>query len=153
MPYRSFARLAALKYLIRPFLPLCLLFIPESAWAALAESKWLDLTDHRTGYYSVALFCLAYLLVMGEEFTNLRKSKPVILAAGAIWGMIGYQYGSHGLTQAAEEAFRHNLLDFAANRSPATTTIRSRRFATRSKTIRATRRASGRRSPTPDKDR
>ena len=35
-----------------------------------------------------ALFALAYLLVMLEEFTHMRKSKPVMLAAGLIWVLI-----------------------------------------------------------------
>ena len=35
---------------------------------------------------------VAYIVVMSEEFTHLRKSKPVILAAGVIWGMIAYVY-------------------------------------------------------------
>ena len=34
------------------------------------------------------LFGLAYLLVVLEEFTHMRKSKPVILAAGLIWVLI-----------------------------------------------------------------
>ena len=34
------------------------------------------------------LFVLAYLLVMLEEVTHMRKSKPVMLAAGLIWTLI-----------------------------------------------------------------
>jgi len=65
------------------------------------------------GYIAVALFVLAYALVMGEEFTHLRKSKPVILVAGIIWGMIGFVYMEHGMPHEAEEAFRRNLLEFS----------------------------------------
>jgi len=42
----------------------------------------IDLTVHPVGYLSLALFALGYLAVMAEEFTHLRKSKPVLLAAG-----------------------------------------------------------------------
>jgi NhaD family Na+/H+ antiporter len=55
---------------------------------------------------------LAYLLVMAEEFTDLRKSKPVILAAGLIWAMIAYHYNTSGIGGVAQAAFRHNLLEF-----------------------------------------
>ncbi|RLJ18694.1 sodium:proton antiporter [bacterium endosymbiont of Escarpia laminata] len=50
---------------------------------------------------------------MAEEFTHLRKSKPVIIAAGLIWGVIAWVYASHGLNEAAEHAVRHNLLEYA----------------------------------------
>jgi NhaD family Na+/H+ antiporter len=50
---------------------------------------------------------------MAEEYTHLRKSKPVIIAAGLIWGLIAWVYASHGLTTAAEHAVRHNLLEYS----------------------------------------
>ena len=50
---------------------------------------------------------------MAEEFTNRRKSRPVILAAGIIWAMIAAVYASNGMSQAAEQAVRHNLLEYA----------------------------------------
>ncbi|CAG0909656.1 unnamed protein product [Cyprideis torosa] len=50
---------------------------------------------------------------MAEEFTHLRKSKPVILAAGIIWGLIGWYYVQHGIPHEAEHAVRHNLLEYA----------------------------------------
>lgn len=73
----------------------------------------LDLTDSFTGYFSLFIFFIAYLMVMGEETLQLRKSKPVLVAAGLIWGMIAWTYVSHGLTTEAEETFRHNLLEYA----------------------------------------
>ena len=48
----------------------------------------LNLTNHWAGFASLIIFVTAYALVMAEEFTHLRKSKPVILAAGAIWAII-----------------------------------------------------------------
>ncbi|MDH5436137.1 MAG: sodium:proton antiporter NhaD [Gammaproteobacteria bacterium] len=83
------------------------------ALASEATHATLDLTNHTVGYLAIALFVLAYALVMAEEFTHLRKSKPVILAAGIIWGMIGYVYASHGMSELAETAVRHNLLEYA----------------------------------------
>jgi Na+/H+ antiporter NhaD/arsenite permease-like protein len=59
------------------------------------------------------MFGFAYALVMAEEFTHLRKSKPVILAAGLIWALIAIVYSGHGMNHAAEMAVRHNLLEYA----------------------------------------
>lgn len=92
---------------------LSLLLIPGLAFASGGGSERLDLTGHTVGYLSLIIFALAYVFVMAEEFTHLRKSKPVILAAGIIWAMIAYVYVSNGMNHQAEEAVRHNLLEYA----------------------------------------
>ncbi|HKK13603.1 MAG TPA: sodium:proton antiporter NhaD [Gammaproteobacteria bacterium] len=102
-----------MKRLSAPVLALLLVFGLCPGLAAAAPHTPLDLTATPEGYLALALFVLAYLLVMAEEFTDLRKSKPVILAAGIIWGMIAYVYAQHGLPTQVEEALRHNLLEFA----------------------------------------
>ncbi len=89
------------------------LFLPRTLWAAQAAAQPLDLTSHWVGYASLTLFVLAYLLVMLEEFTHLRKSKPVILAAGIIWGLLAWRYSQGAMSPVAEAAFRHNLMEFA----------------------------------------
>ncbi len=73
----------------------------------------LDLTHHWAGYTAIAVFILAYLLVMGEEFTHLRKSKPVLLAAGIIWVLIAWVYVQHDIPTGPEHAVRHNILEYA----------------------------------------
>ncbi|MFQ5642260.1 MAG: sodium:proton antiporter NhaD [Thiogranum sp.] len=78
-----------------------------------AEHTRLDLTHSGIGYTAIAIFVVAYLLVIGEEFIHLRKSKPVIIGAGLIWGIIGWVYTSHGMPELAEHAVRHNLLEYA----------------------------------------
>ena len=65
------------------------------------------------GYLSLAVFCAALILVAVEEFTELRKSKPMVLAAGIIWGLIGWASSDLGNTHAAEAALRHNLLQYS----------------------------------------
>ena len=88
--------------------------LPGTAHAAgQVAATHLELTGHWVGFAAIALFLIAYGLVMAEEFTHLRKSKPVILAAGIIWGLIGAVYAGNGLDHLAEEAVRHNLLEYA----------------------------------------
>ena len=73
----------------------------------------LDLTAASVGYIAVCVFVLAYILVMAEEALHLRKSKPVLVAAGIIWGMIGFVYVQNGMSEVSEAAFKHNLLEYA----------------------------------------
>lgn len=87
---------------------------PCMAWAsAAAGGEFINLTAHTVGYAALVIFVVAYLFVMAEEFTHMRKSKPVLLAAGLIWGLIAYIYASQGFTHAAGIAIRHNILEYA----------------------------------------
>jgi len=104
--------LSVLKHFSRLLLGLSLLF-PLLASAAEAGAAKPDLTAHWVGFSAIVIFILAYILVMAEEFTHLRKSKPVILAAGLIWAMIAWWYAQHGFTHEVEHAIRHNLLEYA----------------------------------------
>jgi len=90
-----------------------LLICPSAVYAGETTVQLLDLTRHWVGFLSLGMFVLAYLLVMCEEFTHLRKSKPVIVAAGIIWAAIGIEYAKHGLSPEAEAGLRHNLLEYA----------------------------------------
>lgn len=72
-----------------------------------------DLTDHSVGYVALALFVLAYALVIAEEFTDLRKSKPVLLAAGLMWAAIALVCVTQGDLYSAQEAVRHNILEYS----------------------------------------
>jgi len=89
------------------------LLSPAMAWASGGGGERLDLTAHWVGFTALAIFAVAYALVMAEEFTHLRKSKPVILAAGVIWALIAIVYAGHGMNHEAEMAVRHNLLEYA----------------------------------------
>ncbi|GMR14551.1 MAG: sodium:proton antiporter NhaD [Gammaproteobacteria bacterium] len=73
----------------------------------------MDLTTHWAGLLAVAIFVAAYVLVILEENIHLRKSKPVIVAAGFIWMLVAFAYAAAGNTDGAEELVRHNLLEFA----------------------------------------
>lgn len=84
----------------------------------------LDLTSTWVGLTCLGVFLLAYALVIGEEYLHLRKSKPVLVAAGVIWALIGWRYAAASeaatdpamklaLRGFAEEMVRHNLLEYA----------------------------------------
>ena len=93
-----------------PFLLAALLFfISPAAFAVTGE---IDLTTSAVGFFAVAIFVLAYSLVMAEEKIHMRKSKPVLVAAGIIWGLIGWVYVQNGMSDTSEYAFRVTLLEF-----------------------------------------
>lgn len=85
--------------------------MPEMAWAS--ESEHIDFTGHWVGIVCVVLFIAAYSLVIAEENLHLRKSKPVMVAAGIIWCLVAVAYTQAGDIHTAESAMRHNLLEFA----------------------------------------
>ena len=78
----------------------------------MATAPALDLTSHPAGLAALAIFVVAYALVVLEERIHLRKSKPVMLAAGLIWGLVAWQ-GERLAPGVAGEAFRHIFLEFA----------------------------------------
>ena len=91
-------------------LTLSALFLALPAHAATGS---IDLTNSTVGGIALTIFVFAYILVMGEEKLNLRKSKPVLVAAGIIWSLIGWVYVSEGMSAESEHAFRQTLLEFA----------------------------------------
>ena len=83
----------------------------EAALAAEAVAT-LDLTDSGLGIAALVIFVLAYALVISEENIHLRKSKPVVVAAGLIWILVALAYTAAGESALAEELVSHNLLEF-----------------------------------------
>lgn len=103
------------RKMLSALLGLVLTFLPQLA-AAADGVKLLDLTGHWVGYASLALFFLAYTLVVVEEEIHMRKSKPVMVAAGVIWAMIAFVYAQQpdsAYHHTAEVMIRHNLLEYA----------------------------------------
>jgi Na+/H+ antiporter NhaD/arsenite permease-like protein len=72
-----------------------------------------DFTSHWVGFAAVAVFLVAYALVVAEEATHLRKSVPVVVAAGILWVMVALLYNARGLPHALEAPVRHVFLDYA----------------------------------------
>ncbi len=92
---------------------LTLALFPGLAFASGPTGDVIDLTNHFAGFLAIAIFIVAYALVMAEESIHLPKSKPVLIAAGLIWLIIAVSYQGTGQEQLAEAAVRHNLLEFA----------------------------------------
>jgi len=84
--------------------------LPNSALAQGVGS--LELVEDWVGIVSLILFGSAYVLVVFEEFTLVKKSKPVLLAAGLIWAVVGYEYATQNLIHAAEAAVQVFLIEF-----------------------------------------
>ena len=73
----------------------------------------MELILHPVGYISLFIFILAYAFVMTEEVTHLRKSKPVLFAAGFIWAMIAWMGSKYDDSHHVEEAIMHAFSEFS----------------------------------------
>lgn len=73
----------------------------------------VPLASSWAGPVGLVIFALAYFLVVIEERLHLRKSKPVTIAAGLMWVIIGIAFVQQGDTYSAEEGVRHYLLEYA----------------------------------------
>ncbi len=97
---------------------LTLLLSLTAALPAIASSgggggEYLDLTRTATGILALVLFVAAYTLVIFEEQLHMRKSKPVLLAAGIIWVLVAITYAGMGDTHTPHDAIKHNLIEYA----------------------------------------
>lgn len=71
-----------------------------------------QLTGHWAALTALAVFIIAYALVISEETIHLRKSKPMMVAAGFIWILVAMAYQQMGQGELVEEMVRHGLLEF-----------------------------------------
>ncbi len=81
-----------------------LIWLALPSIATASELEILGLVATERGIYCVLIFIIAYILVMTEEFIELKKSKPVIVAAVIIWAEVAYLANSKGV--AADELQR-----------------------------------------------
>jgi Na+/H+ antiporter NhaD/arsenite permease-like protein len=72
-----------------------------------------DLTGNWAGFVALAIFATAYGLVIAEEAIHLRKSKPVVVAAGLLWTMVALVSARLDFSEAVEAAFGHVFLEYA----------------------------------------
>ncbi len=86
--------------------------------AVASEGESLPIM-HATGeplaIVALILFVLAYIAVMAEEALHLRKSKPVMLAAGIIWVLVALIARDKGVpVEEMEASLTHNLVEYGA---------------------------------------
>ncbi len=72
----------------------------------------MDLTTHWSGLAVLFIFAAAYFLVICEEVIQMRKSKPVLVAAGLIWALVAIGYQTVGTPEAAHEAVNQIILEY-----------------------------------------
>ena len=72
----------------------------------------MELLNHPVGIISIVLFIIAYAFVMTEEVTHLRKSKPVLFAAGIIWAMIAWVGVQTGDSYTVKKELMHAFDEF-----------------------------------------
>ena len=89
--------------------------ITAPAWASSGGvSATLDMTGSALGITAIVLFAIAYCLVIAEEFIHMRKSKPVMLAAGLIWVLVALiAMQVEGGEAILEAAIDHNLKEYS----------------------------------------
>jgi NhaD family Na+/H+ antiporter len=85
--------------------------MPAIASGSVGEVQ--NLTGTGMGIFALVLFVAAYGLVIMEEKLHLRKSKPVIVAAGIIWILVALSYQALGKPDHAHAAIMHNLTEYA----------------------------------------
>lgn len=90
-------------------IPMMIVSAPLHAQEAVAR---IDLTRHPVGFLALLIFFVAYGFVVVEEVIQLRKSKPVMLAAGLIWALLGIVYAANGRSAELEAEAKHVILDY-----------------------------------------
>jgi Na+/H+ antiporter NhaD/arsenite permease-like protein len=102
-------RVTGRLWLLAAFALIPLLVAPAHA---IETASRIDLTRHPVGYLTLLIFFVAYGFVVIEKAIQLHKSKPVMLAAGLIWALLGIAYALHGESAALEVAAKHVILDY-----------------------------------------
>ena len=73
----------------------------------------MELLNHPISIISLLVFVIAYGFVVTEEITHLRKSKPVLFAAGMIWAMIAWIGAKYDFSHSVEDAIMHAFSEFS----------------------------------------
>jgi NhaD family Na+/H+ antiporter len=76
-------------------------------------ATFVNMTGTALGILALFLFVAAYTLVIFEEQLHLRKSKPVMLAAGLIWVLVALAYAAMGDTHTPHVEIKNNLIEYA----------------------------------------
>lgn len=83
------------------------LLLPEIAHAQAGAS--VEIVQHWTGWFGLILFGFGYAFVILEERTHLRKSIPMIIAAGVLWTLVAIS----PVADAGSDILHTNILEFS----------------------------------------
>ncbi len=89
------------------------LFLGNPVMASESVEARLDLTHSWVGIIALIVFVAAYILVILEEKLELRKSKPMLLAAALVWVVIAIAYNQQGMSEVVAAGIRHDFLEYA----------------------------------------
>lgn len=76
------------------------------------QTNAMDFTQSALSMTALLLFIFAYILVIFEERLHMRKSKPVIVAAGIIWVFVALCFNAAGKSDEMHKILEHNLLEY-----------------------------------------
>lgn len=88
------------------------LFFPLTAFAA-STGDIPSFTGTGYGIAAVIIFVFAYVLVIAEEQLHMRKSKPVMVAAGIIWVLVALAFAAEGVSDKLHPILEHNIIEYA----------------------------------------
>ncbi|MCF6807448.1 sodium:proton antiporter NhaD [Thiotrichales bacterium 19S9-12] len=92
---------------------LAIIGLPVTALASSSGSQMhLNALSSHWALAALIVFIITYLLVMVEEVTHLRKSKPAILGAGIIWVIVAIVAVSKGQSHIVKTNLEHSLLEY-----------------------------------------
>lgn len=83
-----------------------------NAFAVNGLTSSLNLTTSWVGYTALIICVFAYIAVILEDKLHLRKSKPMLVAAGVVWVLIAIAYAAHGKSALIEDGIRHTFLEY-----------------------------------------
>ncbi len=111
-PHKPKPHRAVFVYLLPLLALLGLMPLPALASEGIDN---LQMTSSLLGILALVVFVIAYGVVMLEEFTHMRKSKPVILGAAVIWVIVALLANQEGVdTETLNNVLSHNLAEYAA---------------------------------------
>ncbi len=91
---------------------------PYNAFAGGGSSEAItsiNIGFHWAGILAIIIFVLSYAAVLSEEYTHMRKSKPVMLGAGLIWVVVAIVAPDYGVSRDdIHVAVTHGLNEYAS---------------------------------------
>lgn len=72
----------------------------------------VNLTESPYAFFAPLIFCIAYALVIAEEFIQLRKSKPMLIGAGLLWILVAVIAHTYGASETVNSTLEYYLAEY-----------------------------------------